>query len=153
VKTSIAVDPGLIVSVSQLPSSMVALWGALSSFFQATTSPTLAWTGCGVYAKFLIVTVAAAVAPAGAVAQAALVAGADEAGLPAATLGLAPELGLAATLGLAALLAAGLVVALPPQAARPAVARTIKRDRARRRIGDSSVNDRPPGDAPIRAVG
>src|SRR6476660_3050204 len=74
-----AVAPELIESASQLLSSIVALCGALSSFFQATVSPTFAWTGCGLKLKFLIDTLTVAVAPVRATAQAAA-----PAGLPAA---------------------------------------------------------------------
>jgi hypothetical protein len=119
VKTSIALDPELIVFVSQLPSSIVALCEALSSFFHATTSPTFAWTGCGLNLKFLIETFTVAAAPAGAVAQAAALAGLE----PAVLAGGADAAAETVTEG-AALVANEAGVVPPPQAER--VARMTK---------------------------
>src|SRR6476659_8549487 len=112
---------------------MVAVCGAASSFFQATTSPTLAWTGCGLNLKSLIVTLTVAAAPAGAEAHAAALAG-----LPAAVLaaGADPAGADAATDGCAAVLAAGVGVAPPPQAASAARASVGRSGTARRRMAE-----------------
>lgn len=112
----------------------VAVWAVESSFVQTITSPTLAVTLSGEKAKFLIVTVAAAVAPAVATVQGPP---ADD-GDSAAADGLEPPAdGLEAAAGglePAADAAGGVVAALAPQAARAIVTRRIMKVKVRLRM-------------------
>jgi ribosomal protein S18 acetylase RimI-like enzyme len=109
----------------------VAVWASESLFVQTITSPTLALTGSGENAKFLIETLTVAAVPAAATVQGAP---ADEAEA-AADDGLDPA-AEAADDGLApAAEAEGeLVAALPPHAARAVVTITIKNVEPRRRM-------------------
>lgn len=131
--TSACVCPVAIVSVAHVPSSREAVCPALSLFVQPIASPTLAVTGSGEKAKFLIDTAtfgAAPAAPAAAGAQAAALlapldgaawdAGAADAG--AADAG-AADAGAATVAGaaVAAVVATGLVVVPVPQAPRTTV--------------------------------
>src|SRR6476646_5327262 len=68
---SAAVFPDAIVFVVHVPSSRVAVWPTLSPLVQPITSPTLAVTGSGENAKFLIEAWAVGAAPAAAGAHAA----------------------------------------------------------------------------------
>jgi hypothetical protein len=111
----------------------VAVCAVESSFVQTITSPTLAVTLSGEKAKFLIVTVAAPVAPAAATVQNPA---ADD-GDSAAADGLEPPAdGLEAADGLepAAEAAGDVVAALLPQAARAIVTRRTSKVKVRRRM-------------------
>jgi len=106
------------------------VWLMLSLFVQPITSPTLAVTGSGEKAKFLIVTLTVAAAPAAAGAQAAaLLAAAVSEG--AAVVG-AADAGAAAVAG--AVVAIGLGVAPVPQAPRTSVTAIAAAERSRRCI-------------------
>jgi ribosomal protein S18 acetylase RimI-like enzyme len=107
----------------------------MSSFFQATMSPTLAWIGSGENLKFLIVAVTVAAAPAGATAHAAAELAAAELAAAELTAELAAELANDGAVEAAPAALDDAVGAAPPeQAASAMAARPLARIRLRCRI-------------------